>query len=619
MGEGDLDHLRAMTEALGHRGPDGLGLWIDEDLPIFLGHRRLAVIDIEGGAQPMATPSEDLVVTFNGEIYNHAQIRRQLEARGHEFQTDHSDTEVLLYGYREWGIDMLDYLNGMWAFALFDRTRKTLVLSRDRFGQKPLYYAVRPGLFAFASELSALVCHAGVRAEMSERALQKYFAYGYIPSPLTIYKDVSKLEPGSSLEYAYPTSDVATQRYWRFVLRPMEKQPRNPEKEWADELALILRRSVKRHLVADVDVGIFLSGGMDSSLIATLAAQESTRTISTFNVGFEEPTFDESLEARKVANAIGTEHQTATLSLERSLDLLPGIVGMLDEPLADSSLLPTWLLAQQARRKVKVVLGGDGGDELFAGYDPFDALTRAQAYQRLVPKPVHQAISLLVGRLPVSHGYMSFDFRLKRFLGGVIHNPGLWNPIWMAPLQPADLNLLFGRRLDLEDVYSEAISTWEEGQGSSLVDRVLQFFTDLYLPNDILTKTDRATMMHGLEARAPFLDLELAEFAARIPWTYKYRRGSRKFILKQSANGLLPARTIRRPKQGFGVPVGRWFHEGRLALDSSASIPFLEQETINRFVDEHQAGKRDHRLFLWSHWLLSRMHVRQPGRLTPSR
>jgi asparagine synthase (glutamine-hydrolysing) len=599
-----------MTDALGHRGPDDRGFWIDEELPVFFGHRRLAIVDLAGGAQPMATSQQDIVATFNGEIYNHVELREELSARGHAFQTHHSDTEVLLHGYREWGMDLVEYLNGMWAFALFDRARRKVILSRDRFGEKPLYYAAQRGLFAFASELSALVLHPQVKTEVSERSLQKYYAYGYIPAPLSIYRGASKLAAGTSLEYSFPQEELALRRYWKLNLQPVEPIPaKDPVRELSDEFVYLLRKSVKRRLQADVDVGVFLSGGIDSSLIAALAASESPGPIRTFNIGFDEPSFDESAEAAQVASAVGAIHYNAMLSLDHSTGLLPDIVGTLDEPFGDSSLLPTWLVSQHARQHVKVALGGDGGDELFAGYDPFAAIRKAQAYQRFVPRPVHKAVGLLVAQLPVSHRYMSLDFRLKRALAGLDHSSSVWTPIWMAPLQPAELNRLFGCQLDLEDVYSEAISSWDQNPGANIVDRVIQFFTDLYLADDILTKTDRASMMHGLEVRAPFLDVEVAEFVAGLPWTFKYRRGQRKYLLKKAAEGIVPDPIIHRAKQGFAVPIGRWFHEGSLAIEPDTQIPHVRSEVVDQFSRAHRGGKQDHRLFLWNHWVISRMSM----------
>lgn len=606
-GIGDRNDLTRMIDKLAHRGPDGEGIWASTDQPAFLGHRRLAIIDIAGGNQPMATPDEDVVVTFNGEIYNHVELRRELENRGHRFQTDHSDTEVLLYAYREWGERMVNRLNGMWAFAIFDKRRNVLFLSRDRFGEKPLYYTHRRDLFAFASELNALTRHSAITHEISERSLQKFFAYGYIPAPLSLYTGIRKLPAGSSLVFSVARQELTITSYWDYELEPFNQIPKSPEQEWGDELVLLLRRAVRSRLMSDVELGIFLSGGIDSSVIAALAAQESPERILTFSIGFEEVSFDESRYARQVAKAIGAIHHEEILSLDQSVGLLPDIVGGLDEPMGDSSLLPTWLVSRMARKRVKVVLGGDGGDELFAGYDPFAALAKADLYRKLIPKPVHRAISLLATRIPVSHRYMSFDFRLKRLLGGLSHPPSLWSPVWMAPVAPDELSQLFGTQLDIEDVYSEAIEIWDRSPQTNLVDKVSQFFVNLYLPDDILTKTDRASMMHGLEVRAPFLDVDVANFVRRIPWNYKLRRGDRKYLLKQAVRGLVPDSIVRRTKQGFGVPVGRWFFDKQLQIDINACPPQIRPAFAAQREASHLAGLADHRLFLWNYWLLTNM------------
>ena len=613
-GQGQQDDLEHMIDALSHRGPDGEGRWISANAPLFIGHRRLAIIDLEGGHQPMSTPQEDLIVTFNGEIYNHVELRRELEGRGHIFRSDHSDTEVLLFAYREWGESMVDHLNGMWAFALVDVRRNLLFLSRDRFGEKPLYYTHQPGLFAFASELSSLTQHGSIAARVSDRALQKLFAYGYIPSPLSIYGGINKLPAGSSLVFSPNSQDLVVSKYWDFIIEPFEAVPSNPELEWGEELVRLLRLSVKRRLMSDVDLGVFLSGGIDSSVIAALAAAESSNGVSTFTIGFEQPSFDESTYADLVSRFIGSEHHMEVLSLDQRIQSIPEIIAGLDEPMGDSSLIPTWLLSKMARAKVKVVLGGDGGDELFAGYDPFAALAKARLYSRLVPGPVHQGISALAGLLPVSHSYMSLDFKLKRTLTALRHPMRFWPAIWMAPISPGELNRLFGTSLSLEDVYSEAVEAWEGCQQENSVDRLSQFFVKLYLQDDILVKTDRASMMHGLEVRAPFLDVELVDFVRRIPWRYKYRRGNRKYLLKKAVHGLVPDSIINRSKKGFGVPIGRWFYEGKLDTDPDAGPAALDRGFTSQAVNSHLAGKSDNRLFLWNHWLLTHMDLQERTR-----
>lgn len=605
LGPGTETDLQRMTDALAHRGPDDAGYWHDAGRGVHLGQRRLAILDLAGGHQPMLDAEGDLVITFNGEIYNFAELRAELVGKGHRFLTDHSDTEVLLRGYREWGAGLPARLNGMWAFALYDRRTGRIFASRDRFGKKPFYYTLQHGVFAFASELTALRRHPALAADVSTRALQKYFGYGYIPAPLTIYEQIFKLPGGHSLWFDPAAGAVRLERYWEFVLAPFtgSEIPRDPAAEWGEQIRTLLDAAVKRRLVADVPVGIFLSGGIDSSAVTALAARHvPAGRLKTFSIGFEEASFDESAHAQRVATLFQTDHHTDRLSMDKARALLPEIIAKLDEPLGDSSLLPTYLLSRFTRQHVKVALGGDAGDELFAGYDPFQALHKAELYQKLVPRPVHQAIRLFAARLPVSHRNMSLDFKVKRTLRGLSHPPHLWLPVWMSSLAPEEMDQLFGARVDLEDVFSEAIAAWEGCAQSDAVSRTLQFYTRLYLQDDILTKVDRATMMHGLEARAPFLDIDLVNFVRRIPADWKYRHGQTKYILKKALEPLLPADILYRKKKGFGVPIGAWFQSGRLAPDPQP-VAGLDAGFAARALADHRAGRADQRAFLWNHWL----------------
>jgi asparagine synthase (glutamine-hydrolysing) len=608
VGAGDESDLRRMSDTLAHRGPDDTGEWTDPAKGVYLGHRRLSILDIAGGHQPMVTADGDLVIIFNGEIYNFAELRAQLVARGHRFLTDHSDTEVLLHGYREWDAGLPARCNGMWAFVIYDRARRRLFGSRDRFGKKPFFYSTQNGAFVFGSELTALRAHPSINNTLSRRALKKYFGYGYIPSPHCILENVHKLPGGHSftLDISAPSLAPRVEKYWEFVLEPFagSEIPADPEGTWGEELRARLDEAVKRRLVADVPVGVFLSGGVDSSAVTAFASRHvPAGNLMTFSIGFEEATFDESAYSRRVAALFRTDHHNETLSIERARALLPTVARKLDEPMGDSSLLPTYLLSQFTRTHVKVALGGDGADELFAGYDPFVALRRAEIYSKIVPRPLHQAIRLLAARMPVSHRSMSFDFRLKRTLRGLSYPPKLWLPAWTAPLDEAELGSLFGEPADMEDIYSEAIAAWDGCAQTDPVDRTLQFFTKLYLQDDILVKVDRATMMHGLEARAPFLDVDFVNFARRIPSAWKYRHGQTKYILKKALEPVLPADVLSRKKQGFGVPIGAWFKNGQLGIDD-APLASLDSAFVRERLAEHRAGRADQRAFLWNAWLL---------------
>ncbi len=607
VGEGGRADLERMTGRLAHRGPDADGFYTDAKNGIHLGHRRLAIIDLAGGAQPMPTADGRQVIVFNGEIYNHRELRTDLQARGCVFQSDHSDTEVLLHGYREYGESFVEKLNGMWAFAIWDAERRRLFLSRDRFGKKPLYWFFQKGTFAFASELTALLEHPQSPRSVSRKGLLKFFAYALIPAPHTAIEGIWKLPGGHNLVLEMGAAPVV-KRYWRYELEVDDALVRRSESSLAEELLERLDRAVKRRLMADVPLGVFLSGGVDSTAVAALAARHvGAGTLRTFSIGFSEPSFDESAFALRAAEFLHTNHKSEQLDLDKACEVLPLIFDKLDEPQGDNSLLPTWLLSRFTRRHVTVALGGDGSDELFAGYDTFRGLQKAGTYARLVPRPLHHAIKALAGLLPVSRGNLSFDFKMKRGLGGVSHPPALWNAAWLGALRPEELRQVFQEPVALEEIYSEAIETWDACRQPDLLNRTLQFYTEIYLQDGILAKVDRASMMHGLEARSPFLDIEVADFARRLPAHYKLRGGTTKYLLKKALEPLLPADIIHRKKKGFGTPVGAWFHTGRIAPKSSSVL------ATERFA-RHREGRADERLYLWcqlcfDEWLERRQAV----------
>jgi asparagine synthase (glutamine-hydrolysing) len=616
VGQGDRDILGRMTDAIRHRGPDAEGHWVDESAAVFLGHRRLSIVDLSGGAQPMWTRDGRIGVIFNGEIYNHVELREELKARGCEFLTDHSDTEVLLHAYAEWGDSFVERLNGMWAFVIYDRSRRRLFGSRDRFGKKPLYYFHEGATFGFASELSALLEHPRCPRGISPLSLKKFFAYCYIPAPHSIYERVWKLPGGHSFSYELDAvaamessgplrGKLTVWRWWEFVLEPEHRLAAN-EKALCEEIRATLERAVQRRLMSDVPLGVFLSGGIDSSAIAALAAKHvPAGQLNTFSIGFNEASFDESSYARLVAKKLGTAHREEILDLDKSVALLPEIVSRLDEPLGDGSLLPTYLLSRFTQQHVTVALGGDGGDELFAGYDPFRALGKAAGYAKLVPRPVHEVIRLVAARLPVSHENISFDFKVKRTLMGLSYRPELWNAVWMSALEPRDLGELFHEPANEEEIYSEAIEAWQRCKQPNLVDRALQFWTNLYLQDGILAKVDRASMMCSLEARSPFLDLEMVNLARRIPWQLKLHRGKTKWILKRALAPVLLREIVERPKKGFGMPIGRWLREGRFDFDHTRTAPHLGGiDLAQKKIAALMSGASDERLFLWSYWVL---------------
>jgi asparagine synthase (glutamine-hydrolysing) len=596
--------LERMSSLLRHRGPDDSGTWISATPAVHLANRRLAVVDLSGGHQPIMTDDEQLVIVFNGEIYNHRELRAELQERGHKFHSDHSDTEVVLLGYREWGSRLPERLNGMWAFAIYDRASGKLFCSRDRFGKKPFFYGRTRDGFVFASELTSLMAHPSVTKKVSRSALQKYFAHGYIPAPWSILDGVFKLPGGCSLLLDVESLDYRVEKYWDLVLEPFERLPANPEEEWGEQLRELLDRAVHRRLIADVPVGVFLSGGIDSSAVTAFAARHVPMgQLKTFSIGFSEKSFDETSYGLLVRAQFKTDHKLETLSVARARQLVDECLTRLDEPMADSSLLPTYLVSGLARQDVTVALAGDGGDELFAGYDPFHALQRARLYSQIFPKPIHAAIKAIFDRLPASHANMALDFKIKRALRGLSFDRRLWLPVWMAPLDHAGLQDLFDEPIDLEELYAEAIAQWENCPQTDLVDKTMQFFSKLYLQDGILVKADRASMMHSLEARAPFLDIELVDFVRRIPSAYKFCKGTTKYILKKALEPVLPREILYRPKKGFGVPVAHWFRKGELDL---AEAPFasLNSGLVKRRLETHRSGRADESAFLWSFYVL---------------
>jgi asparagine synthase (glutamine-hydrolysing) len=616
VGTGERDILARMTRRLGHRGPDGEGLWIDESRRVFLGHRILAIVDLANGQQPMLTEDGLLAITYNGEIYNHRDLRRELEAAGHRFRTDHSDTEVLLYAYRQWGPQMLTRFNGMWAFAIYDAGRRELFLSRDRFGKKPLYYYFNGTDLIFASELTSLIQHPSVPRSFDQESLQKLFAYGFIPAPRSLLQGVRKLPAGHWMKLDLAKKTLQVQQFWKFEFDPFPQVPKNAEAEWGTELIHLLDAAVKRRLDADVPVGVFLSGGIDSSLVATLAKRHQS-VVETFSIGFTEKSFDERPYAQLMAKRLGTQHFEETFSIDHCLDFAPQVAQQLDEVFGDSSILPTALVSRLARTRVKVVLGGDGGDELFAGYDPFQAFRYAGPYHRITPKPGHALIQALVSRIPVSHVNMSLDFKVKRMLRGLSYSREYWLPAWMGPLTPEEISDLFGAPVKPEELYAEAAEAWNDPSARTDIDRAMLFYLRLYLPDDILVKVDRASMAYGLEARAPFLDIELVNFVRRIPSDYKLRGGTTKYLLKQAARSLLPDEIIDRKKKGFGVPIGRWFQSGALKLNGSTSVTGFNRDLVKERLRQHTLGRHDDRGALWCVWMLDRSPLADSPKARP--
>lgn len=601
VGEGDRGTLQNMLSVIQHRGPDAQGIWNDQSNNIWFGHQRLSILDIEGGSQPFQSEDRELCIIYNGEIYNHAALRKRLEQLGHRFVSDHSDTEVILLGYRQWGQNVVDHLNGMWAFAIYDRDKQTILLSRDRFGKKPLFYSLSKKGLVFASELTATFAHPLVDRVVDRDALKQYFANGYVPSPGSLIKSVAKLDAGCNMLYSVTSGKSKINRYWRFEAEPDES---TSELQWQEELREKLFQATQSRMMADVPVGVLLSGGIDSSSVISMAVNSTQLSnVNSYSIGFTDNSFDESGFSQEISQILGTRHTVKVLDENNILDVAREVVSMLDEPMADSSLVPSFLLAKLAANDVKVVLGGDGSDELFAGYDPFRALSYAKIYSLLVPGFIHKLFRSGVDSLPVSHQNMSLDFILKRTLAGLSYPKSLWNPAWLGVMEPSKLGKLFGEKITAEQVYQDANQSWEACSSNNIYDRSMQFYIEQYMKNSILPKIDRAGMMNSLEVRSPYLDIDFVDVVRRIPASLKYKNGETKYILKKSLNPVLPLDILYRKKKGFGMPIGKWFKEGVIGTEFALDGDYYDKDFMNRIYARHHAGSSDNRMILWAFWV----------------
>ncbi len=598
----DREILARMTASIAHRGPDGDGLFVDG--PVALGHRRLAIIDPARGAQPLDNEDGSVWITYNGELYNEFGLRDRMLAKGHVYKTT-TDTESIVHLYEEYGDEFVDSLNGMFALAIWDAPKRRLVLARDRMGQKPLCYAQTPGGgLVFGSEPKALLEHPDVPRRLDPEGLSRYLFYEYVPAPGSIWEGMKKLPPGHIL--VWENGRIVISRYWSpswtgsdFSILPFEQEA---ERYWED-----FRDAVGRHTRSDVPLGVFLSGGLDSSSVAAAVCElEEARTVRTFSIGFDDPSFDESAHARTVASFLGTDHHEKTFSVETVMELLPEVAGWLDEPFGDASILPTHLLSRFARDEVKVVLGGDGADELLAGYPTFAAERAAGLFRRL-PQSARALAGAAVGRLPVNHANISLDFKLKQFLRGASEPLALAHQRWIGSYSGPEISALLanGTHLDVEAEHIRRASGL--AKGFDPLTRSLALYQDTYLPDDILTKVDRASMACGLEVRAPFLDAALVDSVERLPSIYKYGKGQTKRLLKRAALGRLPALILGRPKKGFGIPVGRWLRGPLSPLLDRLLDPerikrqgLFRADEVTRRVAEHRSGARDHRKPLWT-------------------
>lgn len=602
-GTGDLADIQAMTAALLHRGPDDGGIFSDDGL--FMGHRRLSILDIADGNQPMSVSTYTLV--YNGELYNHPQLRRELESEGIVFRTSHSDTETMLQAFRHWGPDCFIRFNGMFACAIYDKANRKLWLARDRFGEKPLFYLQNSQGFAFASEPGALRLWPGFKDQIDNGNLQRFFAWNYLPGARCLYSGCQSLKPGTWLCFDLATMKQKKHIWWQYTLNPDESLTDEKEEELAEELRRLLLQAVSRRLLSDVPLGIFLSGGIDSGTVLAAACKiAGPDAVRSFTIGFRETSFDESEKAKAVAEWLGAPNFVKYLTEEDMTNSISTILGKMGEPFGDASLIPTWHLANFARQNVTVALSGDGGDELFGGYDPLAAIAPALLYRKFMPGPIHFLLRKAISLLPASDKNMSLDFKLKRVLRGLSWPEAIQLPIWMSGLDPEEIGAFFKDPLDADELFKDALNLWHEHEHLSGIAQALLFFTRIYLPDDILVKTDRASMMVSLETRAVFLDNDLADFCSRLPLRFKYRNGQRKYLLKKAVSAWLPPQIIKQRKKGFGIPLNRWL---RALPAPTGRIPGLKPGVLE-FCDKlHKKRKGDFRFFLWDAQAYERLAI----------
>lgn len=602
VGEGTRENLEKMTRAISYRGPDGEGYFLDAQAGVGLGHRRLSIIDLFLGGQPMYNEDKSVAVVFNGEIYNFEALRTSLRSR-HLFTTK-SDTEVIAHLYEEKGERVFEELSGMFAIAIYDRARGRLLLGRDHLGKKPLYWGVFGGTLLFGSEMKALMQHPLFTKEIDLPSLQAYFVSDCVPTPRSIWKHMHKLPPASYLVW----KDGQTREgvFWR----PQFTESSVSFPEAVRELGQRLEESVRKRLVSDVPLGVFLSGGIDSTTVAYFAQKNSALPLETFSIGFEDKSFDESAYARMAAKALGTRHHEAIFSARSLLELIPKVSDLLDEPMADPSILPTFLLSSFTRRRVTVALGGDGADELFAGYPTFQAERWARRYAS-APAFVQRLIARAAEALPAQEKNFSLEFKARKFLEGFEVEPRYRHARWLGSFGPLEESRLLSpevRRALFGSNPYEAIDRYlAEAAGASPNNATLYCYLRTYLMDEVLVKVDRASMWNALEVRAPFLDRDLVDFAQSLPYDFKCRGRRTKHILKELMKDKIPLPIVRRQKKGFGVPLSKWFREDLRELTaemlSEGEIRkggLFNPAYVQRLLREHLSGKQDHRKPLWT-------------------
>lgn len=600
--------LERMTQSLKHRGPDDFGYFVKNN--VALGHRRLSIIDLsQNGRQPMCNEDRTIWIIYNGEVYNFLELRQTLEAKGHTFKSN-TDTEVILHLYEEKGTYCINDLNGMFAFAIFDANKNRLFLARDRFGIKPLHYAMFDNTFIFASEIKSLLLHPSVTKRIDPFSLAQYLTFEYVPCPKTIFSGIKKLRPGHFI--IFEKNQIREKKYWELNYQGLRsKFSFSDEMEVVEKLTDMLRDSVKRRLVSDVPLGVFLSGGIDSSMIVALMKELSNSEVKTFSITFDDKSFDESRFSRKIAKFLGTEHYEQKFSPQDMLNIIPKLMDFMDEPCGDASFIPTFLLSRFTREKVKVSLSGDGGDEVFAGYQTYQAHKLAAHFLKFPEWIRKEILEKIILNLPVSTANISLDFQLKKFISGIDFPEEIRNYIWLGSFKIEELKGLLKKdvfsSISTEEIFSVIYDCLSNYSGKEGIEKILYLDRRFFLQDDMLVKIDRTSMANSLESREPMLDHKLVEFVASLPQDLKLKNFTTKYIFKKAASRFLPREIVHRKKKGFGIPVANWIKKELKDLvldifseDSIRSQGLFNYKYIQGLLTEHFAGKRDNRKQLWT-------------------
>jgi asparagine synthase (glutamine-hydrolysing) len=596
--------LASMCEAIRHRGPDDDGFYLKDSVGLAM--RRLAIIDLAHGKQPIANEDETAWIVFNGEIYNYLELRAKLEKLGHSFRTN-SDTEAIVHAYGEFGADCPRHLRGMFAFAIWDERKGELFIARDRVGKKPLLYSLTPaGDLVFGSEFSALLRHPQVSRDVDYEAIHHYLSFMCVPAPLTAFTAIRKLEPGHTLRFTRD-GEIKIKRYWEPDFNRKEKWT---EEEAGERAVEVLREAVRVRLMSEVPLGAFLSGGIDSSAVVALMSEESSERVKTFSIGFEEQDFSELHHARRVAERVGADHHEFIVRPD-AMEVLPTLVEHYGEPYADSSAIPTYYVSRETRRHVTVALNGDGGDECFAGYERYAAMQLAETYRR-VPSALREGfIRQLIELMPSSEIRRSRVRDVKRFARAAslpaVERYLRWISVFDSDAKDSLYTDEFRARMRPHRA-ADFIAPWfARANGAGIVDAALLADTMTYLPNDLLVKVDIASMANSLEARSPFLDHHVIEFAASLPSELKLRGRTTKYLLKKVLRKLVPVENLERRKQGFGVPIGHWFRgemqgflRETLLSEKHLRRGLFKPDAVRRLVEDHVAGRADHSHRLWT-------------------